>query len=142
MHETVKNLLLYPVPVAFLVSGIICVIIAAFIWGRFIFQRRWERVFRKRSHSVVTGLVGEHFSILFNGFPGNPADARFIGKPVDYIVFNGLSSGNVDEIIFVEVKTHPGTRLTAAERSVRDTVRDRRVRWARFDFQERGGNGA
>lgn len=142
MDKAVNKILFYPVPVVVLAAGVVFSIVAAFIWARYVLHRRWERVFRKRSHSVVTGLVGEQFSLLFKGFPGNPEDARFIGKPVDYIVFNGLSTGNVDEIIFVEVKTRPGTRMSATECSVRDAVQNRRIRWARFDFLERGGNSA
>jgi len=81
---------------------------------------------------VVTGLVNEQMAPLLKDFPGTPSDARFIGKPIDYIVFEGLSDGQVSEIIFVEVKSTPTGRLNSNERSVRDAIKEKRVRWTKY----------
>jgi predicted Holliday junction resolvase-like endonuclease len=64
-------------------------------------------------------------------FPFNPRDARFIGTPIDLLVFDGLEADSVRQIIFMEVKS-AGSTLTTRERSVRDSVREGRVIWHEF----------
>jgi predicted Holliday junction resolvase-like endonuclease len=59
----------------------------------------------EKSRAVILGQVTEHVVPLFPGFHHNPKDARFIGAPVDFIVFDGLDDGEVRSIAFVEVKT-------------------------------------
>ena len=83
----------------------------------------------ERSRSVVTGQVTEHLVPYLGEFPFNPKDVRFLGSPVDLIVFDGLSEGDLAEIVLVEVKTGPGASLSARERRIRDAVRAGRVRF-------------
>ena len=85
----------------------------------------------KRSSAVVSGKVTEHLMPYMGIFPYNPKDARFLGAPIDLIVFNGLSDGNLQEIIFLEVKTGASS-LSARERQIRDVVSTRRVSWREF----------
>ncbi|MCA1688990.1 MAG: hypothetical protein LC720_00610, partial [Actinobacteria bacterium] len=40
----------------------------------------------------------------------SPSDARFLGAPVDYVIFDGLHRGHVDRVVFLEVKS--GTRAS------------------------------
>ena len=32
------------------------------------------------------------------------SEARFIGKPIDFLVFKGMDEQNISEVVFVEVK--------------------------------------
>ena len=57
----------------------------------------------------------------------NPREARFIGTPIDYVVFNGLDEGEC-EIVLIEVKTGR-SQLSPRERRVRQAVEASRVRW-------------
>lgn len=82
----------------------------------------------RRSTAVVSGKVGEHLAPYLGAFPWNPRDARFLGSPVDFLVFDGLGEDDLREIVFVEVKSGAST-LTARERRVRDAVLARRVSW-------------
>lgn len=69
-----------------------------------------------RSKSVIAGKVTENIAPFFESFPYNPKDARFIGSPIDFIVFDGLDeAGNVDEIIFVEPKDTVKQAVNKAE---------------------------
>ncbi len=77
----------------------------------------------KRSREVIHGKVTEHLIPFFPSFPWNPADARFLGSPIDFIVFDGLSEGEVREIILVEVKSGTRRVLTPRERSVEKCVK-------------------
>jgi predicted Holliday junction resolvase-like endonuclease len=83
-----------------------------------------------RSRSVVSGKVQEHLAPLFPAFLSqfNPKDARFLGTPLDFIVFDGLDEGEVRRIVFVEVKTGRAS-LVSRERRCRDAIEAGRVEY-------------
>ena len=85
----------------------------------------------KRSRSVVGGQVAEQVAPYLPDFPCDPGDARFIGKPVDFVCFSGASVGEIDEIVFVEVKTG-ASALSKAEKSLREAIVAGRVRWVEY----------
>lgn len=84
-----------------------------------------------RSSAVIRGRVSEHLAPYIH-FPYNPRDARFIGSPIDIIVFNGLDDGEVQEIVFLEVKTGEGAALSQKQRQIRDAVQNKKVIWCEF----------
>jgi predicted Holliday junction resolvase-like endonuclease len=83
----------------------------------------------QRSQAVTAGKVHEQLIPYLPAFPFNPKDVRFLGGPVDLVVFDGLAEGRVRRIIFLEVKTG-GAGLTSRERWVREVVQAREVEWA------------
>ncbi|HAP44338.1 MAG TPA: hypothetical protein DD477_12420 [Spirochaetaceae bacterium] len=85
----------------------------------------------KRSRAVLTGQIGEQLAPFLADFPCPAADLRFIGKPVDYIAFRGLSAGQPDAVIFIEVKSGQAG-LTAAERAIKQAVQAGRVYWQEY----------
>jgi predicted Holliday junction resolvase-like endonuclease len=85
----------------------------------------------RRSSAVVSGKVTEHLAPYMDGFPYDPRDARFLGTPVDLIVFDGLGDDALREIVFLEIKSGSSS-LTTRERRVRDAVIARRVAWKEF----------
>ena len=91
-----------------------------------------EDVIRKdaieKSRAVILGKVTEHIVPFFPGFQHNPKDARFIGTPVDFVVFDGLDDGEVRKVTFVEVKTGASS-LSTRERQIRNTIKQRSVEW-------------
>lgn len=91
-------------------------------------EREARRDSVDRSRATLSGQFLERLAPHFPDFPYEPTDLRFIGTPVDYLVFRGLSGGEVDEIVFLEVKSG-GSGLTARERRVRDAVEAGAVRW-------------
>lgn len=74
-----------------------------------------------RSKSVVRGKVAEQFVPFAEDFDYNPRDARFLGSPLDFIVFEGLTEGELLRVVFIEVKTGK-SRLTRRERQLRDVI--------------------
>lgn len=114
-------------------------LVLGFSFGRALTRRSLELAFRDRerearrdsvdrSRATLSGQFLEKLAPHFPGFPYEPTDLRFIGTPVDYLVFRGLSEGEVDEIVFLEVKSgHAG--LTTKERRVREAVEASAVRW-------------
>lgn len=82
----------------------------------------------KRSLSVISGKVIEKLIPLVKKFPFNPRDVRWIGDPVDLVIFDGYSKGKVNEIIFCEVKSGL-SRLNPIQRSTKDAVIKKKVKW-------------
>jgi predicted Holliday junction resolvase-like endonuclease len=78
---------------------------------------------------VIIGKVTEHVVPYLPGFAFNPKDARFIGSPVDLIVFDGLDRDALEQIVFIEVKSSASAALTKRERHIRDAINAGRVRW-------------
>ena len=76
----------------------------------------------KKSEAVTRGKVTEHLIPYFPDFEYNPKDARFLGTPVDFIVFDGLSEGKMNRVVFVEVKTGKTGALSPREKLVRDCI--------------------
>jgi len=85
----------------------------------------------RRSRAVLGGQLAEQVAPYLPGFPFDPADVRFIGKPVDFVAFVGASAGKVEELAFVEVKSGQAA-LSKVERSLRDAVLAGRVRWVEY----------
>ena len=62
----------------------------------------------------------------------NPKDCRFMGSPIDYIVFDGLSdvtdkvANEIKEVKFIDIKTGSSS-LNTAQRRIRDAIKDNRV---------------
>jgi predicted Holliday junction resolvase-like endonuclease len=59
-------------------------------------------------------------------------DSKFLGDPVDLLVFNGLSNGRVDSLSFVEVKTGKA-RLNAHQKSIKAAIEDQKVGFKVFE---------
>lgn len=97
---------------------------------------RWKREFERRiredavkkSQAVTLGKVTEHLIPYLPDFAYNPRDVRFLGSPIDLIVFDGLDEGDLGDIVFIEVKTGDAD-LNSRERRVREAVQSKRVRW-------------
>jgi predicted Holliday junction resolvase-like endonuclease len=79
---------------------------------------------------VNFGKITEHllpFSNHLSEF--DPRDIRFIGSPVDLMIFSGATAkSSVIDIYFVEIKTGSG-QLSKKQKSIRDAIYDHRVHW-------------
>jgi len=82
----------------------------------------------QKSQSVIAGKVTEHFVPYLPEFTYNPKDARFLGSPIDFIIFDGLDEGQVKGIVFAEIKTGSST-MSTRERQVRDAVQAGKIEW-------------
>ena len=82
----------------------------------------------KRSRSVLSGKAGEQLVPLVPEFSDrfDPSEARFIGAPIDYVIFDGIGAGELREVVLVEVKTGR-SKLNGNERAVQRAVREGRV---------------
>lgn len=87
-----------------------------------------------RSRSTLKGKIAEQMAPILPDFGYTPADARFIGSPVDYIIFDGLTQvadekGGEIRIVFMDVKKGNGAALTRTQRFIREAVERKAVSW-------------
>jgi len=85
----------------------------------------------KKSRAVIAGQFSEQLSPYLPDFPFKPTEARFLGKPIDFIVFKGLDEKEPEEIIFVEVKSRDSS-LSTVERRIRNLINEKKVSWFEY----------
>lgn len=105
---------------------------------------------RKKSldaqRNFVRGQVGEHFTPFMPDFPYNPTDCQFLGKPIDYVIFQNVSAcvdGLVDisevQIILADVKTG-NSRLTKSQEVIKKAITNGQVYFKEFRLKETDSN--
>ena len=86
----------------------------------------------KRSRATLGGKFGEQLAPYLPDFAYDPTEVRFIGSPIDFIVFPGLSQDDPREIVLLEVKSR-GNKLSKREKRIRELVREKRIRWELYE---------
>lgn len=84
-----------------------------------------------KARSVLKGKITEEITPLLPDFPYAFGDCRFSGSPLDFVVYKGMSDGNVTEIIFLDVKTGEA-KLNQVQRQIRKCVLDKQVKFVTF----------
>jgi predicted Holliday junction resolvase-like endonuclease len=127
-----------------LVVGLVIGLLVAWVYF-LIWKARYTTVIREdavqRSQAVTAGKVHEQLIPYLPAFPYNPKDVRFLGSPVDLVVFDGLAEGRLRRIVFLEVKTGR-SGLTSRERCVRDAVQAGEVEWTEIRVTRPFASGA
>jgi predicted Holliday junction resolvase-like endonuclease len=134
----------YILPVLFgLLIGLAIGLLVAWVYW-LTWRARYTATIREdavqRSQAVTVGKVHEQLIPYLPDFHYNPKDARFLGTPVDLVVFDGLAEGQLRRIVFLEVKTGAST-LTSRERQVRDVIEAREVEWGELRVAPRSIEG-
>lgn len=92
-------------------------------------KERAQREAITQSRAVLGGKFTEQLAPYLPEFKYDPTEARFIGSPIDMIVFPGLSSGDPQEIVIMEIKSGKSRQLTPQQRKIRQLIEDGMVRW-------------
>ena len=99
-------------------------------------EQKWAQergVIRKeaitQSRAVLGGKFVEQLAPYLPDFQYDPTEARFIGSPIDLIVFPGLATGDPREIVIMEIKSGKSGQLTPVERKIRQLIEEGMVRW-------------
>jgi predicted Holliday junction resolvase-like endonuclease len=119
------------------IGAIVVVLVVAATLPKYIRGMRKDAV--QQSRAITRGQIYEQMVPYLPGFRFNPKDAQFLGRPVDFVVFDGLDEGDLRRIVFAEVKTG-GSKLTTRERLVRDAIREGRVEWVEIRADSSVGN--
>ena len=100
-----------------------------------------ERSLRS-SRSSLRGKAAEQMAPILDGFDYSPSDARFLGDPVDYVIFNGYSAlrddgASVDEleVVIVDIKSGKA-RLSKSQKAIEEAVNAGRVRFETIHIGE------
>lgn len=96
-------------------------------------QHRREAIMKSRS--VLGGQFSEQLAPYLPDFNYLPTECRFMGKPIDFIVFRGMDEKNIEEVVFVEVKSG-NAKLTEHEKNLKETIDKKRVRWVEYRVPE------
>jgi len=106
-------------------------------------ERQVRKDTSERARAVLKGKIGEQMAPLLEEFHSKYelSDARFLGEPVDYIIFRNLTRYKDElgrkvpqekrtpiEVVLADIKTGRA-RLSSEQRSIRDAVLKKRVRW-------------
>lgn len=107
---------------------------------------------QKRSNNVQRSVlkvqIGEQFTPFITDFPYNPSDCRFMGEPIDYVIFQNLhecADGNVPiedvQLIIAEVKTG-NARLNQRQKIIKQAIQNGQVsfRELRIKYRENTKN--
>lgn len=123
-------------------------IVIAYLVGRKegIFQRDkyWEKEipsYKKeaimQSRAVLRGQFSEQLAPYLPNFNYSPTECKFIGKPIDFICFKGMDNKEIEEVIFVEVKSGKKTnKLSAQEKNLKNAIENKRVKWEEYRVPE------
>jgi predicted Holliday junction resolvase-like endonuclease len=90
-----------------------------------------KRAAVQRSRSVLSGMFAEQLAPYLPNFPFSPTEAKFIGAPIDFLVFKDMDAQSIEEVIFVEVKSG-SARLNRNEHSLKEAIENKRVRWQEY----------
>jgi predicted Holliday junction resolvase-like endonuclease len=90
-------------------------------------EKEKEKALNK-SRSVIKGQLVEQFAPFTQDFPCNTTECSFLAKPVDFIGFRGLDNSNVEEIVFIEIKSG-SSQLSAVQKSVKKAIENGNVRF-------------
>lgn len=93
------------------------------------------------SRNSIKGSISEIFCPFHQGFPYKASDCTFLGKPIDFIIFNNLEEfrdgeKNIEdvEVVFVEVKSNLKASLSKVQSAIKKAVDEGRVRFETYKY--------
>lgn len=108
-------------------------LIALFINSWNLKQERKQAV--SQSRSVILGEVSEKIAPILPDFEYNPKDMVFVWKWIDYVIFDWLSAGSLNKIVFLEVKSWKSW-LNKNERQIKDCIAQNNVHYNIFRMNQ------
>ena len=128
--------------VIFLITIIIAYVIGSKT-GSYKKHKEWEKELpdlRKeaimKSRAVLGGQFSEQLAPFLHDFKYLPTECRFVGKPIDLIVFKGMDEKDINEVVFVEVKSG-NARLSEHEKKLKEVIDKKKVRWEEYRIPEK-----
>jgi predicted Holliday junction resolvase-like endonuclease len=88
-----------------------------------------------KSRAVIGGQFSEQLAPYLPDFEHLPTECKFMGKPIDFIVFKGMDEKKIEEVVFVEVKSGKA-KLNAQEKNLKETIDNKKVKWVEYRIPE------
>lgn len=79
-----------------------------------------------RGRAKVPQLVNASLSGTITKLKYNPYDIKPINHPIDYVVYDGMSDGKINNVIFLHKKN---SNLAELHKSIRETVKKKQYDW-------------
>ncbi|MBS3165568.1 hypothetical protein J4444_00450 [Candidatus Woesearchaeota archaeon] len=106
-------------------------------------NKQWEEKipeYRKdainRSRAGLGGKFSENLAPYFPNFPYHPTELRWLGgSPTDYVAFKGMDNDQIEEIVFLEIKSG-NSQLTKREKQIKEVVEKKKVRFEEYRVDE------
>jgi predicted Holliday junction resolvase-like endonuclease len=93
---------------------------------------------RSRIDISVKTRIGQAIQQILPQFSAyRPDEMRWLGDPVDWVVFDGKQSGTIKEIVFMEGKSTEKTLLSPIQREIRQAVAQKRVSFRTISLSEK-----
>lgn len=110
--------------------------------GTFRRDKYWEEKlpdYRKeaimKSRAVIGGQFSEQLAPYLPDFKYLPTECKFIGKPIDFIVFKGMDEKEISEVVFVEMKSG-NSKLSQQEKNLKNVIDKKKVKWIEYRIPE------
>ena len=121
---------------------LLLILFIGYFIGRYIAKKQHEEEIPeiredaiKQSRAVLSGQFSEQIAPYLPDFPYKPTEARFIGKPIDFVVFRGMDEKSINEVVFVEVKSGK-SQLSNIEKTLKLAVESKKVSWQEYKVPE------
>ena len=121
---------------------LIFALVLGYFIGKIFRDKYWETQIEKerkdaiaKSRAVLGGLFSEQLAPYLPDFPYSPSEVRFLGKPIDFLVFKGADEKKIDEVVFVEVKSGK-SKINNHEKNLKDAIEKKKVRWEEYRIPE------
>ena len=89
----------------------------------------------KRSKRTLLGKLWEQVSPYLPKFPFRPSDMKFLGSPIDFVIFDGASENDIKQVVFLEVKSGD-SKLSTQERKLKKVIEEGKVTWKLFNVEK------
>lgn len=124
------------------ITGIVLIVLVLLLLGYWLGKKAMDHEWKdklpkivedriKQSRAVLSGQFSEQLAPYLPDFPYKPTEAKFMGKPIDFIVFKGMDEKEITEVVFVEVKSGKA-KIDKHERILRDAIKEKRVSWEEY----------
>ena len=130
------------IEVVVIVVLFLVVLFIGYIIGKYITQKQLKEKIPeirddaiKQSRAVLSGQFSEQIAPYLPDFPYKPTEARFIGKPIDFVVFKGMDEKKIEEVVFVEVKSGQ-SQLSKVEKTLKSAIENKNISWHEYKVPE------
>jgi predicted Holliday junction resolvase-like endonuclease len=98
-------------------------------------KKRKKSATEKAEKTATAVNIGKKLEVVLptmKDFKWRLPDCRFLGDPIDFIIFNGYSLSDIYSLSFVEVKSG-GARLNAHQKAIKEAIKDKKVSYEVFE---------
>src|SRR3989339_1151582 len=124
------------------IASLIVILFIGYLIGKYITLKHFDDKIPKeredaikQSRAVLSGQFSEQIAPYLPDFPYNPTEARFIGKPIDFVVFKGMDEKSINEVVFVEVKSGQ-SQLSKVEKTLKSAIDNKKILWHEYKVPE------